>query len=202
MERVTIINNERYLRQVSEPVVFPDERLAYQIGMLKEYCLQNRVYAMAGVQLGIPKRVIYIKSTVENKTDQSVREDEGKIFINPEIISAKGETYFWEACQSCVDEEDRFFTGLVKRPYRIWVKYQDMAGKKHLREMKGFETTVFCHEYDHLNGILHMDRTDNTILTTLEERVALRNKEKYRVVNEDSVWTEKISNTQNVNYLR
>lgn len=182
MERITILDNEKFLRQVSQPVTSFDEKLQEEIDMLEDYCLDNRVYAMAGVQLGIPKRIIYIKSTVENKTNQGFAENEGKVFINPEILSARGETYFWEACQSCNDEDGRLFTGLVKRPYAITVKYQDIDGKKHIKDMEGFEVTVFCHEYDHLNGILHMDRAEKVILTTREEREELRNKEKYKVV--------------------
>ncbi len=190
MERITILDNEKFLRKVSEPVTSFDDILQEEIDILEDYCLDNRVYAMAGVQLGIPKRIIYIKSTVENKTDQDRFSNEGKVFINPKILSAKGETYFWEACQSCIDEEGRLYTGLVKRPYSITIMYQDIDGKKHIKDMEGFEVTVFCHEYDHLNGILHMDRAEKVILTTREEREALRDKEKYRVVSKDCVFEE------------
>ena len=47
--------------------------------------------------------------------------------------------------------------GLVDRPYKIRIKGTDLEGVEHEYEFEGFEATVFCHEYDHLDGILYSD---------------------------------------------
>ena len=47
--------------------------------------------------------------------------------------------------------------GLVERPQKIRIKAQDLDGKEQEYEFEGFEATVFCHEYDHLEGIIYPD---------------------------------------------
>ena len=62
MEALTILDNEEYLRQVSEEVK-NNEDITESIKILEEYCTENEVMAMAAIQLGIPKRIIYLKNT-------------------------------------------------------------------------------------------------------------------------------------------
>jgi peptide deformylase len=57
--------------------------------------------------------------------------------------------------------------GLVERPYKIRIKATDLDGKEHEYEFEGFEATVFCHEYDHLEGILYSDIAKD--MMTVEE---------------------------------
>ena len=47
--------------------------------------------------------------------------------------------------------------GLVDRPQKIRIKGTDLEGAEHEYEFEGFEATVFCHEYDHLDGVLYPD---------------------------------------------
>ena len=47
--------------------------------------------------------------------------------------------------------------GLVERPQKIKIKAQDLDGVEHEYEFEDFAATVFCHEYDHLDGILYPD---------------------------------------------
>ena len=63
LKSITIEKNEKYLRQISKKVKFDDPELYNNIVVLQDYCMQNDVMAMAGVQLGIPKRIIYVKNT-------------------------------------------------------------------------------------------------------------------------------------------
>ena len=79
--------------------------------------------AMAAIQLGIPKRIVYIKSTKPNDTTANAESDQ-ILMINPEIISKKGRTEVWEACVSGLEN-----FGLVERPYEIVVKYQNENGE-------------------------------------------------------------------------
>ena len=130
--------------------------------------------ALAAVQLGIPKRLIYLKNTDlelinrknnDQETDEDRLHNEQRILINPIIVSREGLTDYWEACASCLDN-----LGHVKRPYKIIIKYQDINGNFHSEVFEGFESTVLSHEMDHLDGILHMDIADEVLVMTREER--------------------------------
>ena len=136
LKTITIADNEEFLRQVSKPVTFPDKDLDNNIKVLEQYFNQSdNTLALAAVQLGIPKRLIYLKNTdlelINRKNyDQETEEDrlhnEQRILINPVIISREGLTEYWEACASCLDN-----VGLVKRPYKIVIQYQDINGEYH-----------------------------------------------------------------------
>lgn len=194
LQSITIENNEQYLRQISKKVNIADPELHNNIVVLQNYCMQNDVMAMAAIQLGIPKRIVYVKNTnldILNKrlTDEGKEEtkdyNEAKVLINPEIISREGITTFWEACASCSwyeGEIKKCYNGKVKRPYKIKVKYFDLEGIEHEEYFEGFESTVLCHEIDHLDGILHIDIADKVIKGTKEERISLRKKEGYTII--------------------
>lgn len=199
---ITIEKNEEYLRQISKKVDISDPELHNNIVVLQDYCMQNEVMAMAAVQLGIPKQIVYVKNTnldILNKrlTDEGKEEtkdyNEAKVLLNPEIISKEGLTTFWEACASCSWYEgdvQKWYNGKVKRPYKIKVKYMDVQGTSHEDEFEGFEATVLCHEIDHLNGILHIDIADTVIEGTKEERTELRKKEGYTIVTKTENYEE------------
>ena len=180
LESITIEKNETYLRQVSKKVNINDPEIHNNIVVLQDYCMQNEVMAMAAVQLGISKRIVYVKNTnleILNKrfTDEGKEEtkdyNEAKVLINPEIISREGLTTFWEACASCSWYEGR-------------VKYFDIKGNGHEDEFEGFESTVLCHEIDHLDGILHIDIADKVVKGTKEDRIELRKKEGYTIISQ------------------
>lgn len=176
MKILTIENDLEYLRQISKDIDFNDEELKQNIIELKKYCSDKKIFALAGVQLGIPKKIIYVKCSNPEKYND-INYDENIIMINPKIIEAKGETYFWEACASCLDN-----TCYVKRPYSIKIEYYDITGNKNVKELNGFISTVISHEYDHLFGILHMDKSEKTLHLTKEEKENLRQKEPYLII--------------------
>lgn len=103
--------------------------------------------------------------------------NEEQIYINPLIISQKGCTRFLERCASCMD-----YVGTVERPYSIDVIYYDVKGKKKKETISGFKTTIFCHEYDHLNGILHIDLANDVRKMTYEETREYREKHPYQII--------------------
>ena len=195
-EPITIENNENYLRQISKKVDFNDPEIHNNIVVLQNYCIENEVMAMAGVQLGIPKRIVYVKNSnleilnkrlTEKGKEETKNYNEAKVLINPEIMSKEGLTTFWEACASCSWNKGnikKWYNAKVKRPYKIKVNYYDIKGKQHEDEFNGFEATVLCHEIDHLDGILHIDIADEVIIGTKEERTKLREKDGYTVINE------------------
>ena len=63
LKAITIDDNEQFLRQISVPVDLNDEVLVRDISVLEKFCKENDVMAMAAIQLGIPKRLVYLKNT-------------------------------------------------------------------------------------------------------------------------------------------
>lgn len=184
----TILNDEEYLRQISRPIDFNQSNYLEMIKNLEEYCHQKKlIFALATVQIGIPYRFIYLKVTNVDHLEDS-EYDEHKILINPTIKDRRGITIFWEACVSCMDN-----FGLIRRPYSILVEYYDINQNCHEEWFEGFPATVISHEYDHLNGILHMDIADQLLIMNQEERKKFREKEenKYTIISKDGIYPYK-----------
>lgn len=165
----TIENDEAYLRQVSKDVNSNDPDLEKEIKILSDFCAQNEVFAIATVQIGIPKKIVYLKNTKLNMHDKTT--NKGIILINPEIVEEKGETLYWESCASCLNN-----MGKVRRPYFVKVKYLDVYFKEQNYTFKGESATIFSHEYDHIFGILHIDIAEEILNMEQEERKKYREK--------------------------
>lgn len=186
IKSITIAENEPYLRQISSIVdIANDGNLDSNIGVLDQYCKENEVMAMAAVQLGIPKRLVYLKNTnldiinkiqTDSATDEENNYNEARILINPVILKREGLTEYWEACASCLDN-----CGRVLRPYKIELEYYDIQGNKHIETFEGFEATVLSHEMDHLDGILHIDIAEEVLQMPAEERKVWRQTHGYKI---------------------
>ena len=183
---ITIADNEAFLKQISIPVDLSDNELSKDIFVLEQFCKENDVMAMAAVQLGIPKRLVYIKNTnleiinkmqTNSETEEEKNYNEERVLINPVIISKEGLTDYWESCASCLDN-----MGHVKRPYKIGVEYLDLDGNLHTEIFEGFETTVLSHEMDHLDGVLHMEIADEVLVMPKEERKKFRQSHDYTIL--------------------
>lgn len=175
--RKTIENDLDYLRQISKEVSMDDKSYLDDIKLLEEFCINNECFALAAVQIGIPKRIVYLKNTSLDVSIEDKKYNEAKVLINPVIISRKGHTKYWEACLSCLDN-----MGLVSRPYEMVVSYYDINGVKNEAKIEGFEATVLSHELDHLDGVLHMDIADEIINMPKEERKEYRKTHPYEVI--------------------
>ena len=182
LNRITIENNEEFLRQISSDVDFNNDNYMDYVEALKNYCQSNAVYALAPIQIGIPKRMIYLRNTTSDMDkNKDSNYDESTVLINPVIIEAKGHTRFIERCASCLD-----YVGTVDRPYSVEVEYFDVNGNKIHDVFEGFKATVFCHEYDHLNGILHIDLADDVREMTWDETRSYREKHPYEILSKDN----------------
>lgn len=184
MEAKKIDKDLEWLKQVSAEVDLDTDDISEDLKILEEYCLGHGVFAMAAVQLGIPKRIVYIKNTDLDKIEDE-EWNEATILINPVIKKREGLTQYWEACASCLDN-----MGLVLRPYRIEVEYLDLSGNKCQLNFEGFPATVFSHEYDHLDGILHIDKSVELLVMPKEERKEFRKNHPYQVFSESGDYLE------------
>ena len=186
IKSITIADNEKFLRQKSAIVdIKNDMDLNKNIKVLDKFCIANDVMAMAAVQLGIPKRIVYLKNTnldiINKMQDNTVSQEEmdyneSRVLINPTIINREGLTEYWEACASCLDN-----CGRVLRPYKIELEYFDIDGNKHSEIFEGFESTVLSHEIDHLDGILHIDIAEEVLEMPAEERKVWRQTHGYKI---------------------
>lgn len=97
---------------------------------------------LAAPQLGVLKRAVVIdvgKGRIE--------------LINPVIVSMRGSQFEPEGCLSCTGKR-----GIVKRPMYVKVKAQNRFGKPIKLRGRELLARAFCHEIDHLNGILYEDK--------------------------------------------
>lgn len=195
IKAITIADNEEYLRQISLPVdIKNDKNLLKDVAILDEFCKNNGVLAMAAIQLGIPKRLIYLKNTnleivqkmqTNSTTEEEENHNEAKILINPIVISREGLTEYWENCKSCLDN-----CGRVLRPYKIELEYENIQGEKKYITFEGFESTVLSHELDHLDGILHIDIAEEIRVMPKEERKIWRQTHDYNIISTNGNYEE------------
>ena len=140
--------------------------------------MENDVFAMAAIQLGINKKILYVCAP----TPDVKQKDESLYFvmINPVVLEQKGKTFHWEACSSCLP-----YCSLVERPYKMKIQFQTPSGETKTQNFEGFVCTVLSHELDHFNGIFHMDRAIKTVSLNAEGRIELRKKEPYKIISKD-----------------
>lgn len=191
--RKTIEHDEMYLRQISKPVLFDNEEYKKDIKLLEKFCNETECFALAAVQIGIPKRILYLKNTSLDIPLNDTVYNESKVLINPIILERKGLTKYWEACLSCLDN-----MGLVSRPYEILVKYYDVNGIELVETFKGFEATVLSHEMHHLDGVLHIDIAEQVLNMPKEERKIFRKQHPYEIISKDCDYEYIIKNRRGV----
>jgi len=123
---------------------------------------------LAAPQIGEPVRLAIIEIEGDGSRYGDIPEIPLTIFINPEIESLGEETRgFWEGCLSVPG-----LRGFVERPQRAIVNYLDIAAQPRTLELNGFLATVFQHEFDHLDGLLYVDRMTDSRLLAFEEEFA------------------------------
>lgn len=95
----------------------------------------------------------------------------GEIYylVNPEIIRTEGVQESQEGCLSVPG-----YSGLVERPEKIVIKGLDRDGKPVEYEFEGFKAIVMCHEYDHLDGILYIDKAKEIYEVTADDDEGMR----------------------------
>lgn len=133
------------LRKQCRQVTVFDKRLHILIDDMMETLKKADGIGLAAPQVGILKRVFVVVN------------DEGQMLelVNPEIIAQEGEQQEVEGCLSLPQT-----WGITRRPMTVTVKAQDRNGKVCTYTGSSLTARAFCHEIDHLDGILF---TDNAI---------------------------------------
>ena len=137
---------EPVLRRVAEPVQAFDDDLAQIVRAMFDCMRKSQGVGLAAPQVGLQKRILVLNATGEAEDDLAL--------INVEIVERSGpKSVFEEGCLS--------FPGIyaeVERPDRCRVQAFDPEGKPIDKEFDGFTSRVIQHEYDHLEGVLLVDR--------------------------------------------
>ena len=146
--RKILTDKDPALHKVCKPVTAFDHKLHKLLDDMAETLVDSGGVGLAAPQVGILRRVFLV--------DVGVEENEIIEFINPEILETDGEQVGPEGCLSVPGKY-----GLVKRPYWVKVRAQDRNGDWFEAEGEELIGRCFCHENDHLDGIVYtqvMDR--------------------------------------------
>ena len=137
--RKILTEKEPALHKVCKPVEKFDWRLHKLLDDMRETLIDSNGVGLAAPQVGILRRVVLVDLG-----------DEILELVNPEIIDTDGEQ---EGAEGCLSVPGRY--GLVKRPYYAKVRAQDRDGQWYEAEGEELIARCFCHELDHLDGILY-----------------------------------------------
>lgn len=132
------------LRQISKPVTEFDDKLSGLIDDMIDTLIIADGAGLAAPQIGVLKR-IFVASFDGCKTFIEA--------VNPVIVSAKGKRVEYEGCLSVPNVREG-----VERPRRVIVNAFDRHGNPITLKGDGFAAACFCHEIDHLDGILFIDK--------------------------------------------
>lgn len=141
-------DDDPLLRKVSREVAEINDRMNILIEDMVETMYHNEGVGLAAPQVGVLRRVVVI-----DIGDGPIK------LINPKLIDKEGESIDIEGCLSVPNR-----AGTVKRPEKVTVKYLDEQGQENTLEGTGLLAKAFCHEIDHLNGILFTDKMIDEII--------------------------------------
>ena len=142
--RKILTDKEPALHKVCKPVTDFDAKLHKLLDDMTETLIESGGVGLAAPQVGILRRVFLV--------DVGMEKNEIVEFINPEIIETDGEQVGPEGCLSVPGKY-----GLVKRPYYAKVRAQDRDGEWFEAEGEELIARCFCHELDHLDGIIYTE---------------------------------------------
>lgn len=137
-------DHDPILRKISKEVTSFDEKLDILVEDMIETMHEADGVGLAAPQIGVLKRVIVF---------DLYDEDGPMALVNPRIVEQNGLQMEEEGCLSLPGRH-----GVVKRPLSVTVQFEDLDGETY--EITGEEllARVLCHEIDHLDGILYIDK--------------------------------------------
>lgn len=153
--RKILTDKEPSLHKTCRPVEKFDAKLHRLLDDMRETLLDAQGVGLAAPQVGILRRVVIVD------TGEEILE-----LVNPELVKTSGEQYGAEGCLSVPGKY-----GLVKRPYYATVRAQDRNGEWYEVDGEELIARCFCHELDHLDGIVYTEVMDRFL--TDEEIEAL-----------------------------
>lgn len=136
------LEDDPILRKKSKEITDITKRIEVLLEDMVDTMNEADGVGLAAPQIGVLRRAIVV----------DVGEGPLKM-INPEILEIEGEVTDVEGCLSIPGR-----SGTVSRPEWVKIKYLDMEGKENILEGDGLLARAICHEIDHLEGILYIDK--------------------------------------------
>lgn len=147
------IEEDEILRKIAKPVKDMSARTLVLIDDMLETMYAEAGVGLAAPQVGVLKRIFVVDC-------EQTEEGPGKplVFINPEILEKSGAVTDQEGCLSVPGRH-----ALVTRPEKVTVRALDRNMMPFTLEAEGLLARCICHENDHLNGILYVDKAEGPI---------------------------------------
>ena len=144
--RKVVLEGDEILRKQCREVTEVNDRIRMTMEDMLETMRAEVGAGIAGPQVGVMRRMFVAEP------------EPGRVYymINPVITEQSGSQSGDEGCLSVPG-----LIGTVERPGRIKMKALDLDGNEQEYEFEGWDATVMCHEYDHLDGILYIDKATN-----------------------------------------
>ena len=139
--RRILTDKESALHKVCKPVTAFDQKLHKLLDDMRETLIDSNGVGLAAPQVGILRRVVLVDVG-----------DEILELVNPSLLETDGEQVGAEGCLSVPGKY-----GLVKRPNWAKVRAQDREGNWYEAEGEEIIARCFCHELDHLDGIVYTE---------------------------------------------
>ena len=171
-QRKIITEPDTILRKKSATLEKVDNELRELMDDMLETMYAAPGIGLAGVQIGILKRLIVIDVSAD-------KEKKNPLFlVNPEIISKSNNTSVYE--EGCLSLPGYFAE--IERPAECQVEYIDYNGKKKEMKANGLLATCIQHEIDHLNGILFIDYLSKLKRDMIIKKLVKNKKELNKIV--------------------
>ena len=155
MARRNILTDEDpSLYKKCRPVTAFNDRLFQLLDDMRETLAEADGVGLAAPQVGVLRRaVLVLETNVPEGEEPYVIE-----LINPEIVSSEGEQHEAEGCLSVPGQ-----FGIVRRPEKVTVRAQDRGGNFFEVSGEGLTARCFCHEVDHLEGIVFTSKCERML---------------------------------------
>ena len=141
--RNIVTEGDPILRKQCKPVGEVTERIQVILDDMVETMRDAEGVGLAAPQVGIMRRMFVAEPEPERVY----------CFVDPEIVTLEGEQESLEGCLSVPG-----MTGTVMRRERIRIRGLDRYGKMQEYDFEGMDAIVMCHEFDHLEGVLYIDK--------------------------------------------
>lgn len=152
--RRILIYGEPMLERRCRPVTDFNERLGILLDDIRQTLKESHGLGLAAPQVGVGRRAaVVLETNVPEGEDEYMIE-----LVNPEIIEQDGEQ---DESEGCLSIPGQF--GYVKRPLNVKIRAQDRNGEWFEVSGTGLTARAFCHELDHLDGILFVQRTHHML---------------------------------------
>ncbi len=144
--RNVVVEGDEILRKKCREIGEVTDHIRMVMGDMLDTMRAECGVGLAAPQIGIMRRMFVAEPEPERVY----------YMINPVILEKEGTQVSDEGCLSVPG-----MMGTVERPEKIKIKALDLDGNEQTYEFEEFDAIVMCHEYDHLEGILYIDKATN-----------------------------------------